>query len=459
MLRTRRDVLHYLAQATDYERQTKTAARRTVFDLDRMRRLCSALGDPQLAPHTVHLTGTKGKGSTAILLHDLLRAHGARVGLYTSPHFERLEERIVVDGRPISSRGLAAALEEVRRAAVRCRRREPGFAPTFFDLFTAAAFVHFRRRRVAFAVIEVGLGGRLDSTNVLSPSVCAITTIDYDHTHVLGDTLSKIAREKCGILRPCVPCISAESKPEPLAVIEAAVSANGGLLRRLGRDFHVANVRVAGPPSRMHQRFDLVTTDHDFLALRLPVAGEHQVRNAAVAVACLEALQSQGRVRVSGRAVRSALGSLRLPGRVEILRRRPWIVCDAAHNPAGIRALVRSLRVLRGPARTAPTTFLFGCASDKDWPAMLGELRGAGARLVVTAIPSPRSVPPERLRTAALRSGWRESSLEICRDPLRRLTGLVKDLPVEGLLCITGSFYLAGRLRRALLRLSRPESA
>ena len=410
MFRTLDEVLSYLARFTDYERQAHS---KRVYTLARMRRLIDALGRPDRAMKCVHIAGTKGKGSTAHMTEAILRGHGLTTGLYTSPHLVHLLERIRIDGDPIAPKAFVAVMNAMRPVLDRLR-------PTFFETMTAAAFVAFKRAKVAVAVIEVGLGGRLDATNVIEPAVCGITRIDYDHTDKLGTTLGAIAREKAGILKPGVEAVTSEIRPAALREILRP----GNPLSRVGKNLCIRNVTAADSMLG----FTLEGARCGPLRLRLPLLGRHQAENAAVAVGLAERVAPLASHRVA-----RALGRVSLPGRVEIVSRRPLTVVDTAHNPFS----ARSTRAALAPFEGRRWNVVFGASRDKNVRGMLRALVRPGDRWFVTAAKSPRALSPAEL-AAMVKGSVPVATVE------RALRLAVKAARPRDLVLVTGSFYVAG---------------
>ena len=403
-------VIAWLNTFTDYERQAHS---KRAYTLSRMRRLIAALGRPDRAMKCVHIAGTKGKGSTAHMTESILRAHGLKTGLYTSPHLVDLLERIRIDGAPVSRREFVAVMNSMRPALDRLH-------PTFFETMTAAAFVAFKRARVGVAVIEVGLGGRLDATNVIEPAVCGVTRIDYDHVEKLGTTLSSIAFGKAGIIKPGVDVVTSEARPAALREIRR----RGSPVVRVGRELRIENVRRA----ESMLRFTLKGARCGPLRPALPVLGEHQAENAAVAVGLAERIAP-----LAPRRVAEGLRRLVLPGRVEIVSRRPLVVVDTAHNPFS----ARSTRAALAPFEGRRWTVVFGASRDKDVRGMLKALVRRGDRWFVTAARSPRAMAPGEL-ASLLKGAVPVGSVE------RAVKLAVKTARPRGLVLVTGSFYVAG---------------
>ena len=406
MLRRYDDVVRFLNEFTDYERMASTYAPGD-YNLDRMRRLLAALGNPERAFLSLHIAGTKGKGSTAHLAEALLREAGFRTGLYTSPHLVHLRERIRLDGDPISEEAFTRTMAEMEPQLRRLK-------PTYFETMTAAAFLHFANTGVEAAVIEVGLGGRLDATNVILPAACAITTIDYDHMDKLGHTLTAIAGEKAGIIKAGVPVVSSPQAPEARKVLLARSQPVFPRFRVLSRRGFVLKFTVEGVG-----------------ACALPALGDHQAANAATALALVE----QSGVRITPEIARRAFRKVRLPGRVEVVGRRPWLIVDAAHNPVSARALASALASV--PRRR--TVLVFGASADKDYGSMLRTLLPRADLAIFTRAANTRAAAPSDLRKAA---GNRPAV--VAGSVARALAMARKAAGPEDAIVVTGSFYVAG---------------
>jgi dihydrofolate synthase/folylpolyglutamate synthase len=439
-LRTKHDLEALLREATNYEERMPAGDAERAFDLSRMRALLAAIGDPQEGPETFHVTGSKGKGSTARMVDACLRAAGrGPVGLYVSPHLERIEERVCVNGTPVAGDDLAAAAEALM-PHLRATRGTERF-PTFFEILTAAAHVAFRARGVRSAVLEVGLGGRLDATNVCRPTVTAITTVELEHVRILGDTLEKIAAEKSGIVKPGVPCVTAVPAGSPASVvIERACAAAGAPLLRLGREFAIESASTGpGPWTRV-----VVSGPAGAPPLRveMPVAGLHQARNAAVAIAAARLL------RVSDGDVAEGLKDLRLPGRMETVIEQPRLVIDAAHTASSARAAREALDAC-WPG--AGVHLVLGVLEDKDVAGILAPLVPKAASVVCCAPRSPRSWPAERLAEAvrALAPGV---PVSVATDASEAVGAASRAAGPGDVVLVAGSTYLAGEARAAARR-------
>lgn len=415
----------------DFERRSPVAGD---LKLDQMRGLLRALGEPQRRLRIVHVAGSKGKGSTAALLASILRQAGYRTGLFTSPHLSRVEERIQVDGEPISRPELLALLSEIRQAV------PPGIHPTFFEVGTAAGWLHFVRRRVDLAVVEVGLGGRFDSTNVCTPWLSIITSISYDHAQILGPTLASIAFEKAGIIKPGRPVLSGVTDPEARPVIRRVAAERGSRLRELEVDFHVTY-----QPGRIGQRLPTVgiqTERHHWPPMALGLHGKQQAANAALAVAAVEELRAMG-LTIRDEHVALGLRHVRWPARLEVLAHKPLVLLDCAHNVASIQALVDTLDEVPNRGRR---WLIFASSSDKDIPGMLRVLAAHFHHVALTRYAhSARAAAPENLATMGAAAGIR--SLERFDSAPEAWRTVFREASPEDLILVAGSVFLAGELR------------
>ena len=431
----------------NYEQRTPAA---DDLKLDRMRALLAGLGDPHHRLRVIHVAGSKGKGSTSAMLAAILQRAGYRTGLFTSPHLCRVEERFQVDGRPISADELTALLGEVRAAVERRGFGAPRSAfgaPTFFEVATAVGFLHFVRRRVEAAVVEVGLGGRLDSTNVCLPAVAAITSISHDHTRLLGSRLASIAREKAGIIKPGRPAVSGATVADARAVIAQVSRERGAPLWQLGVDFRYRYEPGQVTPAGVRRpRVEVVTRGRRWPVLELNLLGEHQAANAAVALACVERLREQG-WHLPDATVAAGLAEVSWPARMEVVGRRPLVVLDCAHNVASALALVETLRSSFAPCRR---WLVFAGSNDKDLAGMFRVLAPHFAHAFLTRYSdNPRCVPPEQL--AELLPAGAGLPATLCPTPAGAYHAARNQAGPDDLICITGSVFLAGELRPLLV--------
>jgi dihydrofolate synthase/folylpolyglutamate synthase len=366
------------------------------FGLDNITALLEAIGHPERAFRSIHIAGTNGKGSVTAMLDAALRAAGHRTARYTSPHMVDLSERFVIDGRPVDRSTLGSAIAQVRRASEHLQATGAlSGPPTFFETATAAAFDLFRQAEVAVAVCEVGLGGRLDATNVLTPMVSAITSIAFDHQRYLGDTLPEIAFEKAGIIKPGVPVVIGDISGPAGDVIERIARERGARLVRAHEGVRVNDLHIGRDDVRMR----LATGAGEYGDLRVALAGRHQVDNAVLAVRILEVLTGLG-ITVPRQAVSAGLADVRWPGRLEriVLEDGRQLLLDAAHNPAGAAALASYLAAA-GERRP----LVFGAMRDKDIPEMLRILAPEIAAVVMARASNRRSAEPAELADVARR--------------------------------------------------------
>lgn len=445
--------LEFLLGRVNYERTSHIPYQSDGFKLDRMRTLLGLVGDPHLGLKAVHLAGTKGKGSTAAMIASVLTAAGYRTGLYTSPHLERIEERFAIDGAMCPPERIVALAAQLQDAVAQLPADSP---PTFFEVTTALAFLHFADSGVEAAVLEVGLGGRLDSTNVCQPEVTVITSISFDHVRQLGNTLAAIAGEKAGIIKPGVPVVSGVVNEEPRRVIAERARELGAPLFQRGVDFDFERRGLQGHAT---EGLDYWERGADALAARpaaairglsVPMAGRHQAANAAGAVAALLRLRERG-WDISEAAIRGGLSAARCPGRIEFLAGQPTTIIDVAHNPASIAAL---LEVLEERLPGGRKVLIFASSKDKDFAAMLRLVLPRFAAVVLTQyVHNPRAMEAGELAEVAkeLLSGpelaGSAPEITVAPDPEAALAEARKLAGKEGVLCITGSFFLAAELR------------
>jgi dihydrofolate synthase/folylpolyglutamate synthase len=441
--------IEYLFSRINYERLSGIEYTADDFKLDRMRALLRRLGDPQESIPAVHIAGTKGKGSTAAIAAQVLSAAGIRTALFTSPHVSAFEERMAVDGTIPTRERLAGLVEEIAGAVAELDKTPGQMSPTYFEIATAIAWLYFRERGAEIAVLEVGMGGRLDATNVCRPAVCIITTISRDHTRHLGSRLAQIAREKAGIIKPGVPVVSGVTTEPARSVIAETCRAEGAALYELGREFDYryrpGRIGGAGGPDS-GPAASIETSRRTWSDLALPLIGEHQARNLAVALAAIERLEEAG-WHIPASAVDDGLAQLRWPGRIEILGRSPTVVVDAAHNWEAVAALLRTLDESFVARRRV---LIFAATRDKDVSGMLRQLLPRFDSVIATCFQNnPRNVPVDTLARLVRQLG--DQPLHVAADPAaawklaRRIAGK------EDLICITGSFFIAAELRELVV--------
>ena len=432
--------LKWLADRPDIERMRTVKADDNAFRLDRMRALLTAMGNPHESVKFVHVAGTVGKGSTCMMVSSMLTECGYTVGLYTSPHFVDVRERIAINGRMITKPAFVELARRVQTAAAKAK-----VEPTFFDAITAMAFKHFEDEAVDIAVVEVGLGGRLDSTNVITPIVSVVTAIDFDHTKILGDTLPKIAREKAGIFKRGVPAIVFDSSSELNKVFAEMAEKAGAELRIVNKDIEFSSRFCHSPDIGPHTRVCFYTKNLRLEHLPVPLPGEHQATNCGLALAAIECVRSAGFVCPDA-LITGGLAKTKAPGRMELVSDRPRVLVDGAHNPASLGAL---MRCVGAHVPYDSMICIFGCCQDKEVPEMLDKLNlGADKVIFTRATGNPRAADPHELqRLFQERSG---KMSQVARTPGEALQLAERATSRDDLICVTGSFYVVGDAIRHL---------
>ncbi len=425
--------VEYILSFADFERSSRTAM---VFDTSRMEALLEDLGRPHLATPSVHIAGTKGKGSTAAMIAAILTASGRRTGLYTSPHLHSFTERIRIDSRPIAEAAFAELVQGLAPAFEAFNRTGSHGELTTFEILTALAFVHFRDEQAGYQVLETGLGGRLDATNVVRPRVCAITSISLDHTEVLGRTLARIAAEKAGIIKPGCIAICAPQPREVRRVISGVCLKRGVPLLEVGRDISWTLIRHSDSGQSFRVEGRRGTYD-----LTLPLLGEHQLDNAAVAVGIAEALAETGDA-IGAESIAAGLAGVSWPGRLQVLRRGPLLVVDGAHNADSARKLARALGAY---LRFGSAVLVVGTSRDKDIAGIASALRPLSARVIVTRSRNPRAAPASELRAGFSKMGMKVTEAETVESALRLA---LSEAAPEDLVCVTGSLFVVAEAIR-----------
>ena len=424
------EALAWLDGHTDFE--STAPSRRALPTLDRMRELCTLLGDPERAFPSIHLTGTNGKGSTAAMVTALLGANGLSVGTYTSPNLTKVNERLARDGVPIDDEEFTALLGSLRLLEPLLAER-----PTRFELLTAAALAWFADQAVDVAVVEVGLGGTWDCTNVVDAEVAVVTNISFDHTEVLGPTLEGIATDKSGIIKPGSRVVIGETRPELVAVITRRADEVGALevwVRGTEFDCTANRVAVGG------RLVDLRTPGAAYGELLVPLHGPHQGVNAACALAAAEAFFGGP---LTDEVVEEGFAAVAVPGRLEVVGRRPLCLVDGAHNVAGMEALADAL--VEEFAVGGDGVAVIGMLRGRDPSAMLAPLARAGVRTVVACAPdSPRALPVETLAEAARALGLSVWPSESVAEAVHLARSVVAD---DGMLLVAGSLYVVADAR------------
>ena len=398
--------------------------------------LMEVMCNPHRQFPSVHVAGTNGKGSTSAFIAAILRSAGYRVGLYTSPHLVSFTERIQINDRQISERKVVELAQRVRQGYQRLLSGPGVISPTFFEVTTAMAFSYFAEERVDFAVVEVGMGGRLDSTNVITPLVSVITNIDREHTEFLGDTLEKIAHEKAGIIKPGVPVVTGVEQPEVVMIVESEAATKRAPVYRLERDFKPENV-----VSRDKQLFDYRGISSSFEKITIGMLGRYQVDNACLALAAIECVCASG-VAVDGAAVRRGLEQTHWQGRLERIARKPDIYLDGAHNPASMKKLASTVRILKSDYKRI--ILVIGILSDKDYVGIIEEIVPLVEHVIVTKPQYARAMDVQAL-ASAIQSFQR--SLDIAENVAGAVAKAREISSSDDLVLITGSLYVVGEAR------------
>jgi len=442
------NALNYLYSFVDYSVERSYRYSSDVFDLQRVENLLARLGDPHKQYHSIHIAGTKGKGSVSAMVESCLRAAGYKTGLYTSPHLERFTERIRVNGGEIGEEDVARLVEKIKPhvAAVE--------GLTTYELITAIGFLYFDEQGIDFAVVEVGLGGRLDATNVIQPLVSAITSISYDHMHLLGDSLSDIAREKGGIIKSGVPVVSSTQQFEVEAVLREIAQERGSPFILVGRDWHFShgNHSLVGQQvyiwsseeQPLMDQFIQSSGNEEWVPPRYEISllGYHQVVNAATAYAILDSLK-QDHPEITEAAIKTGFRNTSWPGRFDVICKEPFIVVDSAHN----RDSALKLRIaLDDYFPGQPVTLIFGASSDKDISGMFTELLPRVKRLFITHADHPRAADVNELASMAREYGIR---VEIFPKVSEALQHAIETVGFEEVILAAGSIFIAGEVLAA----------
>ena len=421
------DALDYVLSFADYERLSRSAV---VFDIARIEELLKRLGYPHKKAKSVHIAGTKGKGSTSAMINSVLVASGYRTGLYTSPHLLTIRERIQVDNIPITEEEFVNVTEQLKPEIETVNSLGSLGELTTFEILTALAFLYFSTKKVDYQVLETGLGGRLDATNIVIPQVCAITSISLDHTEVLGDTLAKIAGEKAGIIKPGGTVISAPQKTEAMTTIEEVCRKKGAKLIKVGEDVTCQRKGFSNSGQTFHLKG--IRGNYD---LTIPLLGEFQLENAAIAVAALEVLAELG-AGISAESIASGLSQVSWPGRLQILQENPLFIVDGAHNAYSVKKLGQALEQYFNFEKVI---FIVGTSGDKDIAGIVAELAPISSKVIVVPSRHPRATPTSRLTAEFSRWGIRAQATEDICSAIALAQALAKP---GDLICATGSLFV-----------------
>ncbi|HST05539.1 MAG TPA: folylpolyglutamate synthase/dihydrofolate synthase family protein [Chloroflexia bacterium] len=458
----------YINSFTNYEQVPGYNADLSADGLERVRLLLRLLGRPQNSFKSIVVAGTKGKGSVAAMLESVLRTAGYRTGLYTSPHLHTFRERIRISGALIPPGDMSRLTSQIQPVVERIKLLgDPSLVPTTYELTTALAFLYFQYTGVQYAVLEVGLGGRLDAVNVVTPLVSVITSISLDHTQVLGDTLAKIAREKAGIIKPGVWVVSAPQADEAARVVARVAAQQRARLVVIGREIYVGTGQLPEVVSDdegipVYQAFLIGFEDARGIPtsqfrVRLPLLGSHQQLNAAVTIGALRVLQNGG-IEIPRAAILDGLSEVEWPGRLEVIHRNPVVVADGAHNVESIGKLGQAVADIF-PKR--PVIVVLGVSRDKDIAGILAELRGwtdgfsgpTVERLIVTRSNHPRSADPRSIAEQAVAAGFTVELREDVRSALTRADAaaraLARSTQSDPIVLATGSLFVVAEAREA----------
>jgi len=443
---TYKETLDYIYGFVDYEKLPGASPRR--MNLDRIEALAEALDHPECHWPSVHVAGTKGKGSTASMIASIVHQSGYRVGLYTSPHLVSIRERIMVNGVPISEEEVSQLVDKMRPVIEYTHQESEGFASSF-DIMTALAFLYFKEQNVDLAVIESGLGGRLDSTNVIKPKVCVITPIGLDHTDRLGTTIPEIAREKAGIIKRGVPTVSAPQTPDARTIIREVCSRLECSLCEVGTDIHYT---IQGEDTRQ-QTLDIRGREQTYHHLTIPLLGEFQACNAATAIGVVELLTQHG-LSISADDINRGIREVRLPGRMQVLEHQPWLILDGAHNVLAAANLTQTLQRLFPSRRSV---LVLSIHQDKAVDELCRVFADYADEIIVTTrrVLRRRQADPEKVAALCRQSGTLVHVTSSVSDALEMARTITTSYD---LICVTGSFALVGETMEVLQNLEPEET-
>lgn len=433
---TYNNALQYLAQFINYEARQRVPYDPTHFSVQSFADFLRLVHSPHLAFPSVLIAGSKGKGSTAAMIAAVLTQAGLRTGLFTKPHLVTIRERTQIDRQMISEEEFTALVGELQSVVEAKQHHAARRFRTFFELTTALSFLHFARHQVDIAVVEVGLGGRLDTTNVLTPRVAVLMPIGLEHTHILGSTLPEIAGEKAGIIKPHSCVVSALQAPEVVEVFARRCQDQEAVLLLAGRDFHHQLVQISDTETCVH----VMGCEPPLADLHVALLGRHQAANAAVAVTVIRQLQQQG-WPITDEHIRQGLATVQWEGRLEIVERSPWVVLDAAHTVESAQCLRQALEELFPAERRL---LVLGMAADKNVPDIVATLAPIAHDVIVTRSSNPRACDPERLAQEVRRHSV---TAHVITDPLAAFAFARAQAQPADLVCVTGSLLLLGEIK------------
>jgi len=437
------EAVDYINSCTDYEK-TPVPHAAANYDLRRLEELLAYFDNPHLKTRSVHITGTKGKGSTAAMIASVLTAAGYRTGLYTSPHLLTVRERIRIGKELITEADFATTVEKLKSRVAEVNRRATYGTLTTFELLTAMAFLYFAGEKIDIQVLEVGMGGTYDATNIIKkPEVCIITSISYDHTDILGHTLSAIASEKSGIIKPGCTVVTAPQKREALEVIKAVCKERGARLIKAGED-----ITWRGISFDMNSQQLLVSGRRDSYDINIPLLGDHQMVNAATAVAALEILTEHG-INIPKESFIRGLAEVNWPGRLQIIRYNPLIVIDGAHNPDSAEKLSHALEYY---LHFKKAVLVIGTSSDKDITGIAAGLAPVAARVIATRSRHSRAASPERIIDEFARLHIPAESADSVPAAIDKAIAAAGN---GGMVCVTGSLFVVAEALEIADRLTK----
>ena len=431
------EAINFVYQFTNYEAVPRPHADDN-YDLRRLYEVLDLLGNPHLKAKSLHITGTNGKGSTAAMLASVLTAAGYKTGLYTSPHLITTRERFVIDGKMISEDDLADIVTRIKPQIEAVNQRATYGILTVFEILTVVCFVYFADNKLDFQVMEVGMGGRFDATNVIQGEVCFLTAISYDHCDILGDTLTKIASEKCGIIKPGCTVISHPQEKEAMEVIRRDCLEKKVKLIEIGRDV----TRQGLSYDFEHQEIEIKGRTASY-QVSIPLLGQYQMDNAAAAVAGLEVLIEKG-YKISLDQIKKGMAVVQFPGRMNIVSRNPLVVVDGGHNPGAALNLKEAILKYFQPAKRI---LVLGIAGDKDIPAIISELAPLFQTVIVTRAHSQRAAKTDRLAEEFGKHGITAIQIENVVQALEEAKKLATS---KDLIVVTGSLYVVGEAKEYL---------
>jgi len=434
----------YLLNQTDYERMRVVQYDETAFKLDRMRALLKAIGNPHEKVAMIHVAGTVGKGSTVAMIGAMLMGNGYTVGAYTSPHLVDIRERVAVNGEMVDENTFTDLLKVVVQAA-----NKNNLTPTFFELVTAVAFKHFADEAVDIALIETGLGGRLDSTNVITPLMTLITKIELDHVNILGSTVEEIAREKAGIFKSSIPAISAHQTEDVTNVLKESAESTGTEVQVIAQDIEFSSRFGGGIDGKQHTRICVITENDQYMHVPVPLDGEHQATNCALAITAIDQLKKLG-YAFNELSIYNSLATTTISGRMEVVWERPKILVDGAHNPSSLKTLIKSVGA---HIPYDSMVCVFGCCQDKDVHGMLEQISLGADKIIFTkAKGNSRAAEPQLLQKQFEEISGKMT--QVAETLPEALEIAAQASSREDLICVTGSFYLVGEAKSHLKQLA-----